>query len=164
MCDQQITSLDLDHLAVTVLDQGAAFRFHAHGHSMSPFIKDGDIVTVVPVHDASSDIRIGDAVMARLNERRVVVHRVTRVTRDQQGLVYRLQGSANIKPDGDVPVQDILGRVISIRRGTRRRDVGNRWERYIVTLWTLVIPWVRRLYRFLIDPDHHRHSSDRTMR
>ena len=164
MRDQQITSLDLDHLAVTVLDQGAAFRFRAHGRSMSPFIKDGDIVTVAPVHDASSDIRIGDAVMARLNERRVVVHRVTRITLDQEGPVYRLQGSANIKPDGYVPKEDILGRVTSIRRGTLRRDVDSRWERCIATLWTLVMPWIRRLYRFLIGPCRHLHSSDRTMR
>jgi len=48
-----ISGSTLIELLEAVLSQEASFRFQAKGLSMSPFIKDGDMVTVSPLPPAS---------------------------------------------------------------------------------------------------------------
>ena len=58
-----------------VLERGAPFRFRARGFSMSPFIRNGDVITVSPLSAASP--RIGDvAAFIHPRTRRLVVHRI----------------------------------------------------------------------------------------
>ena len=39
---------ELTALVRAVLDKGASFRFKAFGVSMTPFIQDGDVITIAP--------------------------------------------------------------------------------------------------------------------
>jgi len=104
-----------DFIALTrdVLEKGRSVRFQVWGSSMTPFIKDGDVITIVPV-SAESDIGLGKVVAFLhpwLTGRRLVVHRV----------VGRRGSSFLIRPDhalGHDPFAyklcDILGRVVRV--------------------------------------------------
>ena len=54
-----LSGVDLAILAREILGREAVLRFQARGNSMTPFIRDGDIVTLVPL---SRPPRIGDVV------------------------------------------------------------------------------------------------------
>ena len=63
-------------LLTAVLARGSLFRFQARGFSMSPFIRDGDVLTLAPAPDR---LRIGD-VVAFINpcNQQLSVHRLVR--------------------------------------------------------------------------------------
>lgn len=105
-----------------VLGSGRSFRFAARGQSMTPFVRDGDVLTVVPL--GSTQPRRGD-VVACIDPARaagVVVHRVVSAT----AAGYVLQGDALQEPDGVYRLEQILGLVREITRGecTTSRGLG----------------------------------------
>ena len=51
----RLSGQDLRALLCAILAKGASFRFKARGFSMSPFIRDGDVVTVSPHQHAKLD-------------------------------------------------------------------------------------------------------------
>ena len=101
-------------LMAAVLEKGLPFRFEASGHSMSPFIRDQDLLTIAPVQ---TPVRRGDilAAVSSVNGR-LVVHRVVGCG----AKAYLLKGDANRADDGWVPGVMILGRVVKIERGRRQ--------------------------------------------
>lgn len=56
--EQSLPSSAFISLLKGVLEMGAAFRFRANGASMTPFIKQGDLVTLSPY--SGSAPRLGD--------------------------------------------------------------------------------------------------------
>ena len=113
-----------------VLEKGAAFQFRARGASMSPFIKDGDVITVTPLIKEKPDVGKVVAFLQPVSGC-LLVHRVVR----RQGPVFLIQGdnSAN-QPDGWVDRQDILGCVTRVERDGRRILVGLGPERYLLAV------------------------------
>ena len=104
-------------LLEAVLAKGVPFRFRARGFSMSPLIKDGDVLTVAPRGEAR--LRPGDTV-AFINplNGKPAVHRIIRLDR---GSVV-VKGDNVAEPDGLVPERDVLGIVTSVeRRGKKVR-------------------------------------------
>jgi signal peptidase I len=116
-------------LLCAVLDAGKPFRFEAKGGSMSPFIRNGDIITVSPVR--FPDLVLGDvtAIKHASNER-LIVHRI----------VGKLQNSLIIKgdnlPSNDGPIfpDRVLGRVCKIERKGKNIRLGLGLERVIIAL------------------------------
>ena len=107
----QLSGSDLIELLRAVLDKGAPFRFRAKGFSMSPFIKDDDIITVSPLTDDS--IRSGDIVaFIRPEMKKLIIHRVI----GKKGEYFHIKGD-NI-PDTDelIPETNILGRLTRVER------------------------------------------------
>ena len=98
-------------LLVAVLDRGVPFRFKAKGFSMSPFVKDGDVITVISLRNSLP--RLGDVVAFRHPlSQRLVVHRVVKPGR----AACLIRGDAVPEGDGLVPRSDILGRVTRVER------------------------------------------------
>lgn len=102
-----------------VLDKGKPFRFQATGGSMSPFVRDGDVITVSPLSDIPP--RLGDVVaFIRPESGKLVVHRV----------VGKRDGSYLIKGDSApdcadvIPRANILGRVTRVERDGKRVYLG----------------------------------------
>ena len=93
-----------------VLDKQAFFRFAARGYSMSPFIRDGDVLTIAPLTNAPG---IGEVVafVSPCNGR-LTVHRVVAATRDG----FLTKGDNAAEPDGVVPRAQLLGRVARVER------------------------------------------------
>lgn len=113
-------------LMAAVLEKGVPFRFTAPGHSMSPFIRDGDVITVAP-----GRIRFGDAV-AFVNPHggKLTVHRVVRISRDG----YLIKGDNTSEPDGTVPRTSLLGRVVRVEHCSRSVWRGLGIERVAIAL------------------------------
>ncbi|HYA49264.1 MAG TPA: S24/S26 family peptidase [Burkholderiales bacterium] len=106
-----VPGLSLAEIMREVLAKGRPFRFRARGLSMSPFIKDGDVVTVSPLEDAAP--RTGD-VLAFLHPTtgKVVVHRIVR----QSPGSYDLKGDNAAESDGSLPAGRVLGIVTRVER------------------------------------------------
>jgi hypothetical protein len=102
-----------------VLDKGKAFRFEARGTSMHPFIRDGDVVTVVPL--AGPGPRPGDvAAFVHPAAGGVRVHRIVKVEAGR----YYLKGDNALDADGALARDMLLGLVVRLERGGRARRVG----------------------------------------
>lgn len=111
-----------------VLATGAAFQFRAKGHSMTPFIKTGDLITVAPASKVKPSLGKVVAFIHPVTAH-LVIHRVIA----RRGSSFLIQGD-NISPqsDGWVPSQSILGCVTRIQRDGRRVTFGLGFERYLL--------------------------------
>lgn len=115
-----------------VLGRGLPFRFTARGMSMDPFIRDGDVVTIVPC--AAGRPRTGDVVaICDPRDEHLVVHRVVAVV--PGGLLVR--GDANDAADGVVPRRGAFGVVSAVQRRGRHVTLGSGPER-------LLLAWLSR--------------------
>jgi len=111
-------------LMAAVLEKGVPFRFTAPGHSMTPFIRDGDVITVAP-----GRIRFGDMVaFVSPHSGKLTVHRVVRISRDG----YLIKGDNTLEPDGTVPRTSLLGRVVGVEHQSRRVGLGLGIERVAI--------------------------------
>ena len=143
----------LIELLRAVLDKDALFRFRAKGFSMSPFIKEGDVVTVSPLWGDSP--RVGDVVaFVSPYVEQLMIHRVL----GKKGDHYFIKGDRAPEPDGLVPITNILGRVKKIERHGKEVLLGLGPERVIIAfltrngvifnlllpIWRLIRPIVRR--------------------
>lgn len=111
---------DFEELAVHVLEGGHDLRFRARGFSMFPLVRDGDILDVQPTGEAS--IGSGEIVLYRSPGRGIVVHRVVGILRQEEEDILLVKGDAATVPDPQVPASKVLGRVVGIERGGRRRS------------------------------------------
>ena len=124
--------LSLSGEAMTGLLQAATgmripFRFKAMGFSMSPFIKNGDVVTISPLLD--HPIGFGKPVaFIHAQTGRLVIHRVV----GKKGDYYLIKGDNSVETDGLIPMKDILGVVSKVERAGRKTQLGFGLERFII--------------------------------
>ena len=117
----------LTDLLEAVVSRGSLLTLRAKGFSMSPFIKDGDMVTLSPLNRALP--RMGD-VVAYIHPaiKRVFIHRVVRKNGDS----YLMKGDNSLEVDGPVRAAKILGLVKRVDRGNRRILLGFGPERQLI--------------------------------
>ena len=104
---------------------------------MSPFIRDGDVITVAPAQTQAAgqdgkDCGIGQIVaFTSPVSQRLVVHRIV----GRQESCFLVQGD-NMQTSGadSVGRGDVLGRVVRIERGRRRVWLGLGPERYVIAI------------------------------
>jgi hypothetical protein len=126
-------------LAADLLRGGSPVRLEVTGHSMSPFIRSGDVVTIEP-----------------LSGRRPALGEVVAVAPASGLLVHRLVGwdRGRALSRGDVaagtdpvtPPENLLGRVTQVERGGRRVRLGLGIERLPIA-WLSRIGFLRALAR-----------------
>lgn len=130
---QQKSGLSLSGEALIELMQavhakGLPFRFNAGGHSMAPFIRDGDVITVSPLAaDAPGPGEV--AAFVHPETQRLCLHRVLSVSKGR----FLIQGD-NLpeKPDGMIPREALVGRVTRVERAGRRVRLGLGPERLLI--------------------------------
>jgi len=121
----------LKELLESVFQKGLPFRFKAGGFSMSPFIKDGDILTVSPL--GKSPPGIGDVVIfIHPVDQNVVVHRVVA----KSGNAYRVKGDNSPGMDTPLPRDNVLGRLERVERNGKRVLLGLGPERLLIARLT----------------------------
>lgn len=103
---RRISHQDFLDIAGEILDREQQFSFRALGTSMSPFIKDGDAVTLLRDQNPS----VGDVVLLKTDEGKLYLHRV--VKKAKSGVVTR--GDASFDEDGFTPCRNILGKVVKV--------------------------------------------------
>ncbi|MHB8094429.1 MAG: S24/S26 family peptidase [Candidatus Aminicenantales bacterium] len=110
-----------------VLSRGVPFRFQAKGFSMSPLIRDGDVLTVSPINDGR--IRLGDIVaFVSPANGKLAVHRVVGIENGQ----LEIKGDNVDERDGFIPEKKILGVVTSAERRGRKIRLGLGAERSMI--------------------------------
>jgi signal peptidase I len=143
-------------LIEAVHEKGASFRFQARGYSMTPTIRDGDIITVSPLKNQMPGR--GDVLAFRHPQRpQMLIHRVLR----KKGNCFFIKGDNCSDADGWVPVENILGVVTRVERQGKTRFWPNISEPHFwSTIYLSIYPvWLpvrrilakarRRLYKML---------------
>lgn len=111
------------------------------GSSMSPAIKDGDLVTIEPIPDGR--INQGDIILYQSRFDTAVIHRVVRIERSSNDRTVITRGDAATQNDLAIPFTQILGRVKHIERaGERIRMIQpmskfSRWFFALLKRWKL---------------------------
>lgn len=133
------------------LTMGKSVRFTAHGSSMHPLVRNGDILLVEPSWNNS--LRVGAIVLCRVSSGRVVVHRVIHKRRNQHEFVYLIQGDNIKESDGWFSSKDIIGKIVSIERQGVFLDLSTPRARILALLVTIKIRYPHltrsRVIRFL---------------
>ena len=143
-------ALDVAQICADLLRSGILVRFRAPGDSMYPSIRNGDVITVMPIETAS--ITIGDIILYR-HKSGVTAHRVIRIAKkaihpyqnsapksqtsdlspQSSGFTpqtsdlrpqsyFILRGDAALVFDDPVSADHILGKVTLVEREDRRID------------------------------------------
>ncbi len=114
-------------LAVDLLRGGGTVRLPVTGHSMTPCIRRGDVVTVAPLR--GRDPRVGE-VLAVAPEGRLCLHRL--VGCGPEGALVR--GDLATCSDPFIPPDAVLGVVVAVERSGRPVRAAGRPE-----LWGLAL-------------------------
>lgn len=100
-------------LAETILKEGNCIRFRVEGWSMSPSIRDGNIIKVSPVMD---DITPGDIIFYRSEGNTVVVHRVVKKIKKDGKEIIITKGDSASYLDSPISSEQVLGKVVAVKR------------------------------------------------
>jgi len=109
----------LGELLRATLEKGAPFRFLVKGFSMSPFIRDGDIVTISPLSCAKTLFGKAVAFIHPCAEK-LIIHRVIKQLKG----CYLIKGDSLFYPDGFIPNENLLGFVSKVERKGRKVRLG----------------------------------------
>jgi signal peptidase len=137
---------ELEELSSEILEQGGSLRFKAHGYSMSPFIRDGDVLTTQSIE--SADLEVGDVALYRSAGNRLVAHRVIGKRKENGRLTLVMRGDSQSGSTELICAEQILGRVVSIQRGDKVFLMNRNALRLAAILWgksSPYGPWLMRL-------------------
>jgi signal peptidase I len=142
---------DLLELSRELLDRGGLLRFQAHGRSMYPFIKNGDVILVEPRNGDS--VGIGDIIFYRRQDDSLAAHRLIKITRRKNRTILFTKGDSLRYTDPPVTGGQVMGRVIMIE-GSGRQFKLNNWPGHVfarLVAWTARgrYPNQRRLVRYI---------------
>ena len=103
------------------------------GTSMYPLIKAGNMCTFIPFQP--NEARKGDIILFLTNEGRLVGHRILYISKDDGDIRYICKGDANLTADMPVTADNIIGKLVSIKKSNRRISV----QSPFIKLWGRVI-------------------------
>ena len=150
------SSRQLEELMRGVLGKGAFFRFRCKGFSMSPFIKDGDVLTIAPLQGSSPGF--GEVVVLNHpSTGKIIIHRVIK----KKAGAYLTKGDNIPEPDGFISEAHIFGRVTKVERNGTKLLLGLGPERSLIlflTRWRL-LPLLAPVWRFLRLMMRRRHGA-----
>lgn len=143
--DNLIAGEVLPELVKDILGKGVECRLQAKGYSMSPFIKDGDMITISPV--PGSLPRFGDVIaFIHPKTEKLLVHRVVW----KSGDACLVKGENALEPDGLIKKENVLGLVTKVERKGKRIFLGLGPERFLIVFLTrtnLLLPILRPVWR-----------------
>ncbi len=149
--DLKLSGKNLNNLMSAVLEKNADFRFKATGHSMSPFIKNQDIVTISPL--PINRPVVGDMVAASFGERKSIM--VHRVIAKKQGK-FLIKGDNNKSQDGVFKQNQIVGLVSNVERNGMTVWFGQGYLGRVIAILSktgllnsIALPLLRSIRRFL---------------
>ncbi len=131
-----------------ILKTGKSLRVKVTGQSMAPSIDTGDIVIIKALPPAG--LKTGDLIFYRHESGHLVLHRLIRKIRRNEKLLFSTCGDRLPSPDTLVPAENILGRVVSVKKtgkGFWREMQGFPWQiiNPVVGYWQLLRSMFYRL-------------------
>lgn len=137
----------LTQILQIVLAKGLSFKFRAKGFSMSPFIKDGDVITISPLSKAS--LSCGDVLaFTHSVTKKLIVHRVV----SMNGAYLQTKGDNSVAGGEFFLASNILGFVTKVQRNGREVFFGLGHERRLIGFLSkknLLLPMLSFLWRFI---------------
>ncbi len=130
---------DFASIAQDILGRGRALRFKAKGGSMSPFIRNGDVLEVVPF---KGKINFGDIILYHSSYGSPVVHRV--IQRNNESIITK--GDSVPNSDQTILSKQVLGRVIAVERNGLRIRLDRPMVRFLNILLALISPFSFLIY------------------
>lgn len=130
--------------AVRLVQEGMAVTMLVKGRSMLPFILGGQESAVLT---KPGEIKTGDVVLARIDDRRYVLHRVMDVSADR----VVLMGDGNIRGQEVCRPEDVLARadeIVGADGKHRRLDTPRQKRR--ARIWRRLLPvrrWLLAIYK-----------------
>ncbi len=130
--------------AVRLVQEGMAVTMLVKGRSMLPFILGGQESAVLT---QPGEIKTGDVVLARIDDRRYVLHRVMDVSADR----VVLMGDGNIRGQEVCRPEDMLARadeIVGADGKHRRLDTPRQKRR--ARIWRRLLPvrrWLLAIYK-----------------
>ncbi len=130
---------DFTSIAQEVLGRERILRFKAKGGSMSPFIRNGDVVEVVP---SKGKINLGDIILYHSSYGNPVVHRV--IQRNKESIITK----GDSVPNSDQPIlsKQVLGRVVVVEKNGWRMRLDSPVGRLLNILLTTISPFSSLIY------------------
>lgn len=136
-------NIEFLELSNEILSKGICLRFQARGGSMSPFIRDGDILKVKPVE--ISEIKLGDVIFYR-TENRIVAHRVIKKVSGKDKAFLVTKGDSSPNSDEPLHAENLLGKVVTLERNGLSLRLDGRLRRLTNLLWAKISPFSRYIY------------------
>jgi signal peptidase I len=131
----------VDELAADLLRRGSPLRIKARGGSMTPFLRDGDVVLVAPT--AGRGVGVGDVICYEMPPGKLFLHRL--IARDRDRIVAKGDALPFIEV---IDRTQLLGKVLAVERRGKVKRLDTRTARArnwaIASLFPLV-PWVLSL-------------------
>ena len=145
--DLPLSGPALVQLLRAVLGKGVPVRFRAKGFSMSPFIKNEDVVTLSPLKDASPSV--GDVIaLVPQGTDKLCVHRVV----GKKGDLWVTKGDNSSEADESVPIESILGFATRVERDGKEVFLGLGPERFLIAFLGgrgLLLPLILPMWKLL---------------
>jgi hypothetical protein len=131
-----------------MVERGRSLRTRVRGFSMSPFIRDDDVLTIATMNGRAP--RIGEVVAFILPDMgRLAIHRIVA----RVGAGWLLRGDNSAKADGVVARENILGVVTRVERnghdvrlgqGAQARLIAWLQRAHVLMRVVQLIGWVKR--------------------
>lgn len=131
---------------LAAMEQGQIVSLTISGNSMTPFLVSGrDTVFLGRVE---LPLKTGDMVLYQRRTGQYVLHRIC----DRRGETYQLVGDAQTAVEEGICREQILARVVGLRRKGKLQGPGSFWWEFFRLVWVRMIPLrpgVMKLYRML---------------
>lgn len=144
MITEQSTALIAEEIWEAISKEGFDIPIEApvSGISMRPLMRHkGDYVKIVPLR---REVVLGDIIVFRRSDGRLVMHRVFRIT---EAYIQTIGDNCD-KPDERITYDRIYGLVTHLRRGRLKVHMDNGFMRGVGRLLTKTIPVRRPVRRF----------------
>ena len=126
--------------AIRLVREGVGVTLPVDGQSMLPFIIGGKESVIL---QRPGLIDVGDVVLAWVENRRYVVHRIIQIDDDR----VTLMGDGNLMGTEHCLLSDIKARVTHVVDAKERtHDMNNRWRKLAAKMWF----WLRPMRRYLL--------------
>ena len=126
--------------AVRLVKEGVSVTLPVNGNSMLPFIIGGKESVIL---QPPGLVAVGDVVLAWVENRRYVVHRIIRI----DGKRVTLMGDGNVAVTEHCLLDDIKARVTHVVDAKDcKHDLYNSWRKLAAKVWF----WLRPMRRYLL--------------
>jgi signal peptidase I len=143
----QVNQVTVD-LVRRVVNKKGSILLPAHGKSMYPFIRQGDICHFEACE--ATTFNKGDIVLFTIDSNRLVAHRFMKTIYKDNRTFYLFKGDTNLLFDEPVTQNKIIGKMTAIERRNKKVNLKNMRN----NLWSLLIinlPMMSKLLHKMID-------------
>jgi signal peptidase len=141
-------SRDTTKLISIAIQKHGKIDLAAHGNSMFPFIREGDICRFVSCERAL--LKKGDIVLFRTLSGSLVAHRLQQIKLINNNFYYYFKGDTNLSLDEPISQEQLIGKLTWTRKGT----TVYRAEGLVASVWgraILAFPMLSLLMRMYLN-------------